>query len=391
MDKASDNAAVPPFMRDVLSYALLQHGAMSVLTQSSLLEAACEASALPVLNLHQFARQHALRHPIPDLTNTGQLEEEFGKQDVKPRRNGPSDKLFEGIETTSSSDVLVPARPSQLGNTARPAEIDPKTIDVLPKQPTQTELRSFAEILSGKVMRPPKAVEKTPKEPEIVPNKQTDEDVVVFQPKGRSSQPRAAKPKSSPRRNRQMNPTTFRTASPLPVIDPDEFGRQLSPNIPSRARASPFNSARNSFYEPSRAATLNLDRPDLLRQSVGEGVDGVETPGKRLAPIGSGRPSPVPSPVTPQTPVLGVSAMHNNPSTYKVPIDDFSRTSPYSGKSANMRPVKPSLFDPELDSVRVLANTTRATFSSPRTEVQYVLKSGATREQSRGRGKLWTG
>lgn len=56
------------------------------------------------------------------------------------------------------------------------------------------------------------------------------------------------------------------------------------------------------------------------------------------------------------------------------------------------RPSKPSLFDPELDHTRAYQSDTAEKKGVPSVgEVHYVLKSGSTREQARGRGKLWVG
>ena len=55
------------------------------------------------------------------------------------------------------------------------------------------------------------------------------------------------------------------------------------------------------------------------------------------------------------------------------------------------RPVKPSLFEPSLDHTREYQPETSEPLSSSVSEVQYILKSGSTREQARGKGKLWVG
>ncbi|KAL9130674.1 MAG: hypothetical protein Q9217_001201 [Psora testacea] len=55
------------------------------------------------------------------------------------------------------------------------------------------------------------------------------------------------------------------------------------------------------------------------------------------------------------------------------------------------RSVKPSLFEPTLDHTRAYQPDTLEPRGSAVPEVQYVLKSGSTREQARGKGKLWVG
>lgn len=59
----------------------------------------------------------------------------------------------------------------------------------------------------------------------------------------------------------------------------------------------------------------------------------------------------------------------------------------------NKRPIKPSLFEPSLDHTRAQPgaepHVTQPDSKFP--DVQYILKSGATREASRGKGKLWVG
>ena len=63
---------------------------------------------------------------------------------------------------------------------------------------------------------------------------------------------------------------------------------------------------------------------------------------------------------------------------------------PPRGRSMQ-RPAKPTLFEPELDHTRAFQPDTFEPRKNAVPEVQYVLKSGSTREQARGKGKLWVG
>ena len=60
-------------------------------------------------------------------------------------------------------------------------------------------------------------------------------------------------------------------------------------------------------------------------------------------------------------------------------------------KAAATRTMKPTLFEPTLDHTRASQPDGFEPKKSAVPEVQYVLKSGSTREQARGKGKLWIG
>ena len=55
------------------------------------------------------------------------------------------------------------------------------------------------------------------------------------------------------------------------------------------------------------------------------------------------------------------------------------------------RPIKPVLFEPDLDHTRAFQPDTVEPKKTAQTDVQYVLKSGSTREEARGKGRLWVG
>ena len=73
------------------------------------------------------------------------------------------------------------------------------------------------------------------------------------------------------------------------------------------------------------------------------------------------------------------------------------RATPLNGSGSlatlqqKQRAPKPSLFEPALDDTRAPTPPPIVQNQSRMGDVQYVLKSGMTREASRGKGKLWTG
>ena len=63
-----------------------------------------------------------------------------------------------------------------------------------------------------------------------------------------------------------------------------------------------------------------------------------------------------------------------------------------SPKNRRQRTSRATLFEPEIDATRAFSPSVQTSHSeSNLQDVQYVLKSGTTREASRGKGKLWTG
>ena len=409
-----------------------------------------------------------------------------------------------------------------------------------------------------KAITPP--VAKPAKTPEEIED--SDEEVVVFQPKRLSAQQKkptqqnsrpstpnvqaqhapsarsphasTAKGQNAPKANHRQakhikdnGPTTPKLSNPTPpVIDPDAFGRDFAINTNPPARGSMRgpkvrHSPQASFHHPglprSRPTSLhrqpqaspNQATPKTSPQQVPKtpvllnGITGgAET--KQL-PIGTGRPSPKPTPETRvpslnanapvfqpantssplppslvqqrpvQTPpaaaaklapigsgrpsskkaqqssatkqhILNNEPVQQKPAIFLAPTqptpDDqqqdpasagpsltqqpfvrpqhhpqppanqaFTPTPPFGPQSnvatrraangfaprgrgggvAPPRPVKPSLFDPELDHTKAYQPDIEPRKSAAPQEVQYVLKSGSTREQVRGKGKLWVG
>ncbi|KAG8533027.1 uncharacterized protein KY384_001810 [Bacidia gigantensis] len=73
------------------------------------------------------------------------------------------------------------------------------------------------------------------------------------------------------------------------------------------------------------------------------------------------------------------------------PNGNFRPQAQQSQQVQGTRPVKQSLFNPELDHTRAFQPEPVGARKSNVPDVHYVVKSGSTREQARGKGKLWIG
>ena len=134
--------------------------------------------------------------------------------------------------------------------------------------------------------------------------------------------------------------------------------------------------ANDQQETPSRAAQgIRRQDADFVRQSASS--PRLPTPQQAVR---SNTQTPPPRP----QPTVAVNGRHRG-----------FQAGPRGGRVASRpiapRPVKPTLFEPELDHTRAFQPNSFEPRKTVTPEVDYVLKSGSTREQTRGKGKLWVG
>ena len=167
-------------------------------------------------------------------------------------------------------------------------------------------------------------------------------------------------------------------------------------------KLAPIGSGRPSSKTSQQSSALTQPKPasDILQQDSAF----MRSPTQRATPEAQQqdaefvREAPIqPRYPSPQQQALRPTNRSHNPNqSYGTQKDaPSSRLGssfvPRGRGGAGPRPVKPSLFDPELDHTRAYQSDTEPRKSAVTQEVQYVLKSGSTREQARGKGKLWVG
>ncbi|KAL9102510.1 MAG: hypothetical protein Q9163_002345 [Psora crenata] len=163
-------------------------------------------------------------------------------------------------------------------------------------------------------------------------------------------------------RPRSKNPPQPATAAPVSVLAPPS-GPSLQDSI----------TVRN--LNPRTPASLRRQDPDFIRNN--------RTGSPRYPSPQQSNSDAAKRPYA-QTPPPG--PRHNR---HAHGPSEGSLPRPRGGGGPRL--AKPSLFEPTLDHTRAYQPDTFEPRKSAVDEVQYVLKSGSTREQARGKGKLWVG
>ena len=190
------------------------------------------------------------------------------------------------------------------------------------------------------------------------------------------------------------------TPSPLP---PSLVQQKPAPTLATAPKLAPIGSGRPSSKKTQQPS--GLEEPKLRSEPAQEKPAFVSAPtqptlpdNQQLDPASVGppqdqqlfnrtqsqHPHPVKRTFTP-TPPFGPQ---NNVTASRA-ANGFAPRG--RGGAAPPRLAKPSLFDPELDHTKSYQPNIEPRKSAAPQEVQYVLKSGSTREQVRGKGKLWVG
>ena len=208
-------------------------------------------------------------------------------------------------------------------------------------------------------------------------------------------------------RAQMINAPIFRpgNANKPAVQGPAEENSIRIPSAP--AKQPPIGSGRPSSkasQQPEHAAPASGPRPPSGPSP--QGTDVIGNPNIQRASVGLQRHDPVFVRNDRSGPRSYADSpqQHNSKAVNPLPVH-----TPSSGRQANRlantpngsslprarggppRPVKPSLFEPSLDHTGAYQPDTFESRKAAVPEVQYVLKSGSTREQVRGKGKLWVG
>lgn len=338
-----------------------------------------------------------------------------------------------------------PSRPSTASGQPQPSPVDQVNRPMTPSSaaPPST-LSPDVRTISAQVNRPV-----TPSS--AAPPSTLSPDVRPISAQGQSPKVKRASPRSTkavahghPRH--QAGPT---------VIDPDAFGRDFAVNTAPNARGSvrsmrvrhsPHSSIQHFQLNPPRPGSSHRSprvspprpqqnrspgqAPKMLEQAAGPTLNtqinghypegsqaNLQTAPKTIEPT---RPTPtapmngqrrprtpaqdsdfVRDLITRPAPLAGPQLRPNAPQPNFGPIGSgaprSNNATQYTNGAVPSRPrvnlprtSKPSLFEPMIDHTRA----PRPEDIEPRSrvpEVQYILKSGSTREAARGKGKLWVG
>ena len=242
----------------------------------------------------------------------------------------------------------------------------------------------------------------------------------------------------------KASPRSRPTSSGPTLIDPDAFGRNFAVNPDSSPHAHPPRPRSHHSPQPSsnhtQPSALNGGAASFQPRTSPQRHKDTNSPRRGAKPSSEVKDEtkvPMISSqaftraqlVAPNTqspkksdlgPIAPPSKTPKRPSTQPVKDADFDRSQPprrtqgtsvhqprngqpkpqkpsprpapngHGSSQGQARIPKPTLFEPELDDTR--APPAPIAQSDSRTQdVQYVLKSGMTREASRGKGKLWVG
>ncbi|KAL8703833.1 MAG: hypothetical protein Q9201_002982 [Fulgogasparrea decipioides] len=255
-----------------------------------------------------------------------------------------------------------------------------------------------------------------PSPPKLEDPEDSDEEIVVFNPKAKrlsaqkaqqSQRPQtpAASPKVSHVRNasggrphsRSGNQRQLRPGPPPVVIDPDSFGRNLPANPQPNVQRTfnPYGAHGRSTHAHRGNHRPHNPRPYIQGTPTktngasavnGVGDHNINLPAERvpapsaLANVPLASEIEAAAPVTPPQ-VLKPSPMVNGSSSDVPPSGPSSGvTGSGSLTDAALRPERPR-YSPR--------GSPRRTPITPEPDVGYILRSGQPREATRGRGKLW--
>ena len=187
----------------------------------------------------------------------------------------------------------------------------------------------------------------------------------------------------SSKASRNQSPTL--DAPPAPPVEAKQHGfvhvrdsKEIDTinNSVAQDMSAPLNPAA------SRSEPVQLQAPE----STVRAFPGPRFPQKQFAPPQAGSQSLPRHQNLGQRPPRAPAAPHGNG------MNGPSRGYQLPPRGRGMqRPAKPTLFEPDLDHTRAFQPDTFEPRKNAVPDVQYVLKSGSTREQARGKGKLWVG
>ncbi|KAL8688450.1 MAG: hypothetical protein Q9218_005641 [Villophora microphyllina] len=244
----------------------------------------------------------------------------------------------------------------------------------------------------------------------------SDEEVVVFNPKAKRLSAQKAQQNQRPQtptappkvshvrhasggrpRSRNGNQRPSRPAPPPVVIDPDSFGRGLPANVqPTAARTfNPYGpqgrivSDRRGNHRPHNARPYMQNTPPktngVVLRNGSPAADALPVTDRLPATSGLANvelaPKPqAPAPITPPailkpSPVISGTPSEAPPSAPSLMVNGSPTVT-----GAALRPEKPR-YSPR--------GSPRGTPVAPEPDVGYILRSGQPREATRGRGKLW--
>ena len=357
----------------------------------------------PVIDPDAFGRDFAV--------NTSQNVRGNGRGSLRGGRprHSPQPSLFD----TGPGSMRPTSSHRQRRNS--PSRVSPKTS---PKQPVKTPSKPERHVTPGHQRQPPSSATQKPLAP--VERKETPEQKPTLIGTGRpnsifSSEPRIqSTPLAAPVQSISPPPALNANA---PIFQPGSFSspflsspiQRLSPPQSTPPKQPPIGSGRptskSKLSDQNDTATFSStallaqeDKPSpVLPTRIPTGPRQQKSDFSRQPPQLPHSPPTAPNPgfVEPApanitTKVNGAVASHSNGNTG--PSSSFHPPSRGRGAARGGRPVKPSLFDPEIDHTRAYhGESAERKGTGSTSEVQYVLKSGSTREQARGRGKLWVG
>ena len=248
--------------------------------------------------------------------------------------------------------------------------------------------------------------EASPQKPEMSQDvEDSDEEVVVFSPKAKRLSAQKAQrpqtPNAPPRVSHSRNVSANRPQSrgvnqhqqqpppgpPPPVIDPDSFGRDLithpQPNVPrtfspygANGRVGNPRHNHHRSHHPRAAGQYAPQKTNAVADTNAPRPNAKSSPEVATVQIASHTMPPD------QQEFVAIPQLVNGDS------GDNSFLPPTASRSNGSSRVNGTAIRPERPRYSPRGSPRRGP-ADPEPEVGYILKSGATREATRGKGKLW--
>ena len=346
---------------------------------------AVNTNSLPKNGKRSMRARHS---PRPSVQNTvftsSRPSSSHRQQRSSPKRASPKPspkpRHITPMETTAQKDsqpapqppIGTPRSPMlSMQNLAPPVEVRAHTLNASTPPPVE-QSRAPTLNVNAPIFQPAKT---SPLQSSITPHRSAHPSAAQLGPIG------SGRPSSKASRHQSPAPE----APPAPPVEAKQHGSLLvrdSNEVDTIASTVPQDVSAPRNPAAIRPEAMQLQAPE----STAKATPGPRFPQKQFAPPQAGSQSLSRNQNLGQRPPRAPAAPPGNG------MNGPSRGYQLPPRGRGMqRPAKPTLFEPDLDHTRAFQPDTFEPRKNAVPDVQYVLKSGSTREQARGKGKLWVG
>lgn len=346
---------------------------------------AVNTNSLPKNGKRSMRARHS---PRPSVQNTvftpSRPSSSHRQQRSSPKRASPKPspkpRHITPMETTAQKDsqpapqppIGTPRSPMlSMQNLAPPVEVRAHTLNASTPPPVE-QSRAPTLNVNAPIFQPAKT---SPLQSSTTPHRPAHPSAAQLGPIG-SGRP-------SSKASRHQSPAL--DAPPAPPVEAKQHGSLLvrdSKQVDTIAHTVPQDVSAPRNPAASRPEAMQRQAPE----STAKAAPGPRFPQKQFVPPQAGSQSLSRNPNLGQRPPRAPAAPQGNG------MNGPSRGYQLPPRGRGMqRPAKPTLFEPDLDHTRAFQPDTFEPRKNAVPDVQYVLKSGSTREQARGKGKLWVG